>query len=299
MISKFNNIYETLHQNCNEQLKQLEPLRTKARNDILIGVIAVVIIIAICTMFSYTTPIIMLLIFLVPVIFLNCLHKWRDYNKKYKQTVITALIKEYCEKLNYNQSMGISPYTYQKGQFESFDVFSSEDSITGILPQGYKIQMSEVHTQSKHRDSKGRTHYTTLFHGLFAEVEIGKNLNNHIKIRKNTIKIFDSKERIEMDSGEFEKIYDIYTKNKIETMQLFTSEILQMFVDFKNENKVTPELTIVNDNLYIRVETGNVFEANMFKEALDYSTLKNYYDTIDFTLGITEKLLKNIKETEI
>ena len=130
MISKFNNIYETLHQNCKEQLEQLEPLRIKAKNNILIGAIAIVIVIAVCLMFIHTKPIIVFLIFLVPVIFIRCLHKWETYNKKYKQIVITALIKQYCDKLNYNQFMGISPHTYRKGQFESFDVFSSEDSIT-------------------------------------------------------------------------------------------------------------------------------------------------------------------------
>ena len=51
--------------------------------------------------------------------------------------------------------------------------------------------------------------------------------------------------------------------------------------------------------MYIRVCTGEVFEAKVFKKALDYDTLLKYYNIINFTLELTEKILKNIKETEI
>ena len=159
--------------------------------------------------------------------------------------------------------------------------------------------MSEVHTERESRDEDGHRSYHTVFRGLFAEVESDKFLTDKIKIRKNAIKLFDSKQRIEMDSGEFEKIYDIYSENKIVAMQLLTADIMQMFIDFKEKNKIVPELTIKGNKLYIRFQTGNTFEANIFKDALDYSTLLKYYNTIEFTLGITEKMLKNISETEI
>ena len=48
--------------------------------------------------------------------------------------------------------------------------------------------------------------------------------------------------------------------------------------------------------MYIRFATGDLFEATILKSSVDYDVLKKYYDTINFTLNITEKFLKNIKK---
>ena len=104
---------------------------------------------------------------------------------------------------------------------------------------------------------------------------------------------------MELDSGEFEKLYDVYSTDKIMAMQLLTSDIMQMFIDFKEKYKITPELTLKENKLYIRFQTGNMFEAILTKKALDYTTLLKYYDTIKFTLNITKEFIKNVKETEI
>jgi hypothetical protein len=160
--------------------------------------------------------------------------------------------------------------------------------------------MAEVHTERRDVDEEGRVSYTTLFHGLFAQVEFDKFISGKTNLRRNSvIKLFSSNSRLTMDSGEFEKIYDVYSTDKIITMQIFTADIMQMFIDFKDQNEFVPELTIKGNKLYIRFNTGNMFEANILKSALDYSTLQRYFNTINFTLELTEKIVKNIKETEI
>ena len=51
--------------------------------------------------------------------------------------------------------------------------------------------MAEVHTESEETttDSEGHTSttYVTLFHGIFAEVELSKFICFNLKIRKNSI----------------------------------------------------------------------------------------------------------------
>ena len=159
--------------------------------------------------------------------------------------------------------------------------------------------MAEVHTQDRSTDSEGHTTYTTLFHGLYAEIQLNKIVETNLKIRKNAITIFKNKEKIEMDSAEFEKKYNVYATDKIIAMQLLTADVMQMLLDFKETNKILPEITLKQNYLYIRFETGNVFEANIMKKSLNYETLKKYYDIINFTLKLTESFIKNIKETEL
>lgn len=250
-------------------------------------------------------------IFKEPILGMNCficsiflftkiLKPGKEYNFSFKENVINNFVKAYSEKLSYNQNKGIRAMLYNEGEFERFDRFSSEDAIWGTLQDYYNINMAEVKTEKREVDEDGHVTYSTIFHGLFAQVEFDKFISGKIKLRKNSIiKNVLSGNRLEMDSSDFEKLYDVYTSEGIITMQIFTADIMQMFLDFKENNKMVPELTIKGNKLYIRFNTGDIFEAKVFKSSLDYSTLQKYFNTINFTLDITEKILKNIKETEI
>ena len=225
----------------------------------------------------------------------------KEYKKTFKEKVIGTFVKKYCNTLNYNYDRGVSPLMYSRAEFERFDEFHSEDYIYGALKSGYEIFMSEVITEEIIQvDGKGNCTTRTLFRGLFAQVKFNKNINDTIKLRTNSLKkIFNSKKRVEMDSGQFEQIYDVYSSGKIATMQLFTSEIIDMFIDIKEKNKIAPELTLKGNTMYIRFKTGNVFETKLTNRPLEYDTLKKYYNMLHFALEITEKMLNNIQEAEI
>ena len=294
-MAKFNEMYENIYRECH---LPLENMRKQAKNKIIIT-LAIAVFVAIGLMIIFQNPSVFILPLIIAAFIIAFSKKIRRYNSVFKEKVVKTFVKEYSEKLNYEPHKGLASTIYREGEFERFDRYRAEDYISGTLGEFYRIDMSEVHTEEESRDSDGDRTYYTLFHGLFARVEFDKLITEPIKIRKNTIKIFDRKERIEMDSGEFEKTYDVYSENKIVAMQLLTADIMQMFLDFKAKNGIAPELTIKGNKLYIRFATGDVFEANILKKALDYDTLQKYYNTIEFTLGITEKMVKNITETEI
>lgn len=297
MMKNFNDIYEEVYKKCQ---RPLERLRIEEKNKkIRICVFIVIVVIFLNIYFRGCSLGIYALLFSI-MLFTILLKPGKKYNYLFKENVIKTFVKAYSENLKYDQNKGIGSIYYREGEFENFDRFSSEDGIWGVLQDIYNINMAEVHTERRDVDEKGRVSYTTLFYGLFAQVEFDKFILGKIKLRRNSmIKLSSSKTRLTMDSGEFEKIYDVYSTDKIITMQIFTADVMQMFLDFKEKNKMIPELTIKGNKLYIRFNTGNLFEANVFKSALDYSTLQRYFNTINFTLEITEKIVKNIKETEI
>lgn len=74
---------------------------------------------------------------------------------------------------------------------------------------------------------------------------------------------------------------------------------MQLLIDFKQDNKLIPEITIKGNELYIRMETGDIFNANLLKKSFDYNMLLKYYNIINFSLNLTEKIVKNIRETEL
>ena len=295
-MKNFNDIYEVLYREYNDKLEQIR--KDVVKEQIITLIMALVITIILSKIFHSW---IFIILALVIVVFKSAFsRKSRLYKTIFKGELIKKLVKENDENLDFEPERGIASIIYNKGEFERYDVFKSEDLITGKLEGKYKINMAEVHTEDKRKDSDGDTHYVTLFHGLFAEIEIDKIVFGKLKLRKNELKLFGgNKERVELDSGEFERLYDVYATDKIMAMQLLTSDIMQMFIDFKEKYKITPELTLKENKLYIRFQTGNMFEAILTKKALDYTTLLEYYDTIKFTLDITKEFIKNVKETEI
>lgn len=162
--------------------------------------------------------------------------------------------------------------------------------------------MSEVHTESEYEDKEGHKSYSTLFRGLFGVSEFKNLYNGTITIRTDK-KIFNpiikNKKRIEMDSSEFEKYFEVVADDKIQAMQILTSDIMDKMINFINESKIKFELTITLDKIYIRFKTGPVFEANIFKSSVDFDTLKKVFDIINFTLNITREITKAASETEL
>ena len=79
-------------------------------------------------------------------------------------------------------------------------------------------------------------------------------------------------------------------------MRILTADVMQMLIDFKEENKIVPELTIKQNKIFIRYETGDVFEPNFIKNDMDFDKLKRYYNIINFTLELSEQFAKNIME---
>lgn len=294
-MKNFNEIYEKVYMECSEPL---ERLRKKSRNGI-IRVLFISIFVGIILTIITKSLIAIFLVVLINLFYQIFSKNNKNYKTMFKEKIIKTFIKEYSENLEFYPTRGIPRFTYNKAKFEFYENYYSEDLITGTLDGGYIINMAEVKTETESTDSDGNTTTYTVFHGLFAEIELKKELNSCIRIRRDSISLFNKKEKIEMDSGEFEKKFNVYASDKIMAMQLITSDIMQMLLDFKVENKTTPEITIEGNRFYIRFATGNVFEAKLMKKALDYDTLKKYYEIINFTLDLTEKFLKNINETEL
>lgn len=294
-MKSFNEIYMKIYK---ENAEILEYYRKRARNRIIITTF-VFLLLGIILSSITKNGIFLTVSLLIIFIYLVKSKSKKAYIEMFKTKIIDSLVKEYSKNLKFEHENGIDRITYLRAGFERFDKYESEDLIIGNLENGNHIKMAEVKTQRESRDKDGHKSTYTLFHGLFANIYLNKILNAHIKIRKNDISLFNGNDRIEMDSSKFEKKFNVYGNNKIITMQLLTADIMQMLLEFKEKNKITPEITINANQLYIRFETGEVFEGNLIRNSLDYSTLERYYRIINFTLDLAEKFSKNINDTEV
>jgi len=306
-MKSFNEIYEEIYRQNHKELETLRKSRAK-RAGIIIAItllfIAFLIYLALKAggnNFKLFGVMALFSIGIMVVVIISAVNKGK-YTALFKQKVIEPFIKNIDENLNYNPNGKIESSLYRKGEFEGFDRYSSEDAIEGILDGKYRVRMAEVHTEDESTDSDGNTHTYTLFYGIFGNIECAKDIKTNLKIRsdKGVLgNIFKGKTKLEMDSTEFEKYFDINAENKIIAMQILTSDVMQMMIEFREQSKIKYELTIKENQIYIRFHTGEVFEPKMFTHALDYDMLKRYYDIIDFIFKVSREINKVIENTEI
>lgn len=297
-MKKFDEIYKEIY---NKNFNELEYLRkAKIKKFAISIVIAIIVILLAAQSVAVFIPYIFIIVMMV-LVFSMAFGNGK-YKNKFKKTVIATFIKNLDENLNYYPEKKMDPALYREGEFESYDNYYSEDTIEGLLDGKYRVRMSEIRTEEENMDSDGNTNTHTVFHGIFGYIECPKNIKTTIKIRSDKGilgNLFSEKTKLEMDSSEFEKYFDINTEDKIIAMQILTSDVMAMMIDFAKETKIKYELTIKVNHIYIRFHTGEVFEPRMFKKSLDYDTLKKYYDIIDFVFKVSREMNKVIENTDI
>lgn len=206
--------------------------------------------------------------------------------------------------------------TYLEAEFGDVATISN-DAIFGNLKNGCRFTMIDivgtVGRASYVNKSKGLyrsvakkivSHGEEGFEGLFLKVELPKTFDCKLYLRKDTDKnilinnsllksiAFDSF-RVELDSSEFEKIFDVYADNPMNAMQILTPEVLCELVGFYNKLKIEYELTIKENCIYLRFWTDDMFEPpKLNKFSLDRNVLYKYYQILSFIFEVVDKLVE-------
>ena len=221
------------------------------------------------------------------------------YKKAYKNNIINALVKSYNSKLYYDPKLGLSKYDYTMSNFDtSFNEYFSEDQIHGTLENGAKIKLAEVVTtivhETKNTDGTTKTDRTETFRGMYGTIKMPYNITSRIYVYNDSITNRYSGDRIEVDSAEFEKYYDCFSSEKVRTLRILTSDLIEKFNDIRRSNKAGFELKVEDDMIYFRYKCGQLFEPPTFRSGLDKDLIKRYYRYIYFPLEIVVKLSDNV-----
>lgn len=137
------------------------------------------------------------------------------------------------------------------------------------------------------------------FEGIFTYIQTSKKITDRICIVKNKAGFYYNEPKVKLDSHEFEKYFDVYSENQILTIQLLTSDVMQVIENFYNKFNLQFEIIIQDDGVYIRFVSGNLLEAKIFKEAMNKRNLFVYYSVLEFIKDLTISINKAINELNI
>lgn len=305
----FEELYSEIERNNISKFEEVEKkAKEESKKNMMISIIIcvvldIVLFIALNSGLMTLLPIAVVDLIVFVIINLVFSKNQREYTRLFKENVIGSLFGNFYDDLIYEPAGSISKYTYNEGRYdEYYNRYKSEDHMQGKIDNKYHIEMAEVKTEKEEteRDSNGntRTRTYTIFHGLFAKIQMEKSLQTSLQIRDN----YDTSrgERVRMDSAMFEKYFDVASDNKIITMQVLTHDVMEMLMDFQNNSKIKFDISIYGDKMYLRFNTRDMFELKSLKKgAFDKEMLKKYYDVLDFTYTLSRKIIELIEEAKI
>ena len=231
-------------------------------------------------------------------------HKYYNkYSNLFKDNIIDKILKNFFTEVDYIPKKQMPEQIYNEGKYDGFyNRYYSDDYIEALIDDKNSIKMADMTIQKveTETDSDGHTttHITTIFSGLFAKIDIGKSINNELRIKQNGT-VF-KKNRLEMDSEEFEKNFDVISTNDIVGMQLLTHDVMELLVDYRNLLNRPFDIFIKDNIMYVRLHVGSMFEAKINKKnAIDKECVERYYNTVEFIYSLSKMMIKLVEETQI
>ena len=320
---KFEEIYTELKNNYQEELRKEKLNAEKEKKENFHIVFKILIVVGIIEFFIFVYCIIInidffqstgvggiqFFIIIIAGYILSKKVKFTNYftyEGNFKSKIMTYLIKSFDENLEFLPLLGISEEEYKNVSYEKYDIYKSSDLVQNSS-ENKKLSIASVLTQNRRTNSRGEISYHTVFDGMFVKIKLEKNTDLEMYIRRDieeknflekpVVKKFSfEKMNIKLDSSEFEKLFDVYSSNEIITMQILTADAMELLIDLQKKLNNYFEITIKNNNIYIRLNSGNIFDMNLEeKYALDKDALFEKYKNMEYFFNTTHKIKEMIE----
>lgn len=305
MSEEFKNLYKYIIENY---AQELEELRKKLISIVTItGVFSIVAI----TVFGYIQESFITFesdnflvnggFIFIPV-FLYLYYQYdkhhQKYQERYKEVVVKNFIETLYGNLKYKNEVNneLQKY-YADAQFDGrrYLKFISNDYISGRV-NGTWIEMSDVILQTQKRHSK---YMITIHNCLFSFSKINKNILGEIRIKNNKNINILKNNKIELDSPEFEKYFDVFGDSRILAMEILTHDIMEEMIEFYDNIGLDFEIVIKENRIYIKYDVGDIFEGEILRKSTNMKTLWIFYNIIQFTINLTQKMNIILEEKEV
>lgn len=303
--SEFETRYQYLY---NTQIKKLEMKRRI--------IILVFILFCISAYFFATGRIIFLIA--LNILFFIFIFLIKGFTDAYKRDIVSNFINLINPNLKYQPKIESSLISeeYKKAGFDNKKINKvyTGDYIEGFIDKNVFIKMCEVDVEYQFRTTRDieidkgmqrllkrdklkttKVHYNEeIFKGIFAQTECETNVEPYVKISKNKIDMLQNN-RVEMDSSEFEKHFNVYSENKIVAMQVLTSDVMMILLEFYNKYKIDYEILLRDKKIYLRFFVGPIFEPPIFKNSMDKKLLLQHFGILKFVLDVTNGINQALK----
>lgn len=231
---------------------------------------------------------------------INKQNEINKFNGNINTDIINKILESLGKEYIYIPDKGLERQVVEDAEFEKFDMYYTNDLIEGKF-KNCTIKMAEILTDydaTKKNNPENIETYKYIFAGIFAHIELPQKIDTALYIRrrskiysnlkeKNIKKISFKDLNIKKGVRKFKRRFNIYLDNSA-GIELLKPDVIQILIDFFYKTKINYEITVKNNNIYIRFENINPSMFWMVNE----NDIHILYRIIEFIQNLTEKLVK-------
>lgn len=235
----------------------------------------------------------------------------KDYTSNFKDKIIKKLVEFADESLKYNPQGRVSLDEYYQSEIfkNHVDRCNGDDLVYGTMDKT-DIRFSELHTEYRSTDSKGKSQYHTIFRGLFFIGDFNKHFNGKTFVlpdfaEKTFGKFFGNffqsmnkgrGELIKLEDPEFEKQFVVYGDDQVEARYILSTSLMRRILDYKNKHDKNIFISFSGSKIYVAISYAKaLFEPKIHTTLLDFNLIKSYFDDLNLALGLVEDLNLNTR----
>lgn len=156
----------------------------------------------------------------------------KPYRAAYKSHFVTETFKQVFTDLTYSHEAAMPKELIESTRMMNMgDVYSSNDYVVAKY-NGIPFQQADVHIQKVSSDSDGGTNYETIFRGRWIIFDFNKHFERRLLVEGRQfgcaqISIRDKFQKINLESGEFNKKFRVLAQDGFETYYLLDPAVME------------------------------------------------------------------------
>jgi len=251
------------------------------------------------------------------VIWFNRASKFKAINKECKQTLLPKIISFIDPQLSYESESGIGIEAFRQSLlFSGWEIskYETEDLVTYSAGNN-NVRLAEVRAMEKSA-SKGRNsaQYHHIFSGMFMLVEFPKPFSSNTIIKKDARQSLPARagkallgetlggmmdtlvdkvgslnlsdDLVKIEDNNFEKYFEVRSKQPDEAKRLLTPHLRQKMVSFAEKTHYDIQFSFTGNNMNIAQWLPNLFEWDYNSSFYNFEKFQDYLYQLLFAISI-------------
>lgn len=261
-------------------IAELERLRVKARNRVIIGVaVSIILGLIVCLCVGQFIFIFFIIVFGSIITFALNQGNTKRFISAYKKTIVFQALNNVFSNLTYEPEQGLNPSVLEyTGVMDMGDRYTANDYIAGNYKSVSFVQ-SDVHIEEEHTstDSDGHssTTWVTLFLGRWMVFNFNKPLKSNVLVAQkgfNGMLPIGKHNRngyvsVSMEDSQFNKEFHIYANCEHDAFYILTPTLMERIKDLMYSTDGDILLCFINNMLHVGISNyKDSFEPKIFRK---------------------------------
>lgn len=231
------------------------------------------------------------------------------YRRDFKERIIRRLISFLGPGLQYEPKGKVAWETFVRSELFAAkpNLYKGDDRVWGLVGKT-RVEFSEVLAQHVQRSGKTTTVHT-IFRGLFFTADFNKHFRTKTFVLPDTAekmlgrfgKMLQSLNPIRpdlaaLDDPDFEREFAVYGQDPIEVRYILSPSLMERILRFQRKTGRKIFLSFIDSTLYAAIWIDRpLLEPKLFRNLLEFQTVREYFDDIQLAIGLVEELNLNTR----